>query len=134
MFVPGGLPTITYNPRAELELELQLADFMDEKRLILSVSGPTKTGKTTMLRNTVKNGIWLSGGTIESLQQFWELVGDKLGVFTGLSETGGWTEGDNAQVGGKVGISSTGVSGDVSTSSGKHSARSRVVIGGPDFG
>lgn len=125
VFVPGGLPTITYNPRAELELELQLHDFLDEKRRILSVSGPTKTGKTTMLRNTVKNGLWLSGGTIESLEQFWELVGDLLGVYTGLSETGGWTQGDETQFGGKLGVSSTGVSGDWSTSSERRADQTR---------
>ena len=125
VFVPGGLPTVTYNPRAGLELERQLHDFLDERRRILSVSGPTKTGKTTMLRNTVTDALWLSGGTIDSLAAFWELVGDKLGVYSGLSQTTGWGEGESGKVGASVGVSKTGVSGDYAVSSERRGEQTR---------
>lgn len=40
VFVAGGLPTVTYNPRADLRLEDRLRDYLDERHKILSVSGP----------------------------------------------------------------------------------------------
>jgi len=42
VFVPGGLPSITYNPRDSLKLEERVRDYLDERHKILSISGPTK--------------------------------------------------------------------------------------------
>jgi integrase len=41
VFVPGGLPKITYNPRKDLKLEQRVRDYLDERHKILSLSGPT---------------------------------------------------------------------------------------------
>ncbi|MFH8638762.1 hypothetical protein [Streptomyces goshikiensis] len=86
VFVAGGLPTITYNPRSTRNLEEELRDYLDEGFKILSVSGPTKTGKTVLVRNVIpeSEAIWLSGGSITSINDFWETVADKLGLFTGV--------------------------------------------------
>ena len=81
MFVPGGLPTITYNPREKLQLEEQVRDYLESRHKILSVSGPTKSGKTVLLRSVVTNGIWVSGGEIHSFEEFWSAVADQLEVF-----------------------------------------------------
>jgi hypothetical protein len=80
VFVAGGLPTVTYNPRADLRLEDRVRDYLDERHKILSVSGPTKSGKTVLLRSVVKFGIWLAGGEIHSVDEFWAIAGDKLEV------------------------------------------------------
>jgi len=80
VFVAGGLPTVTYNPRADLRLEDRLRDYLDERHKILSVSGPTKSGKTVLLRSVIKEGIWLAGGEIGTVSDFWGTVGDKLEV------------------------------------------------------
>jgi hypothetical protein len=82
IFVPGGLPTVTYNPRPELRLEQQVEDYVDERHRVLSVSGPTKTGKTTLLKSIVPDATWLTGGSIHSVDEFWATVADALGLFT----------------------------------------------------
>jgi hypothetical protein len=46
------------------------------------VSGPTKTGKTVLLKRFFRDAVWLSGGAIETADEFWEAVGDELEVFT----------------------------------------------------
>ncbi|MEG8277525.1 hypothetical protein [Streptomyces sp. AHA2] len=89
VFVAGGAPTITYNPRTELNLEERIQDYLDEGHRILSVSGSTKTGKTVLVRRIVPpgDGIWLSGGAINSSEQFWESIAEHLGLFTSIERT-----------------------------------------------
>lgn len=89
VFVAGGPPTITYNPRSELNLEEQIQDYLDEGYRILSVSGSTKTGKTVLVRRIIPpiDGIWLSGGAISSSEQFWETIAEHLSLFTSIERT-----------------------------------------------
>lgn len=81
VFVPGGLPTVTYDRRDDLHLEQKLRDYLDERHRILSVSGPTKTGKTVLLKSVLDDPIWLAGGEIHSLDDFWSSIADQLGLF-----------------------------------------------------
>jgi hypothetical protein len=81
VFVPGGMPTITYNPRASLQLEQRVLDYLDERHRILSLSGPTKSGKTVLLRSVIQEPLWIAGGDIRSLEDFHNAVSDKLGIF-----------------------------------------------------
>ncbi|MFJ3081671.1 ATP-binding protein [Streptomyces halstedii] len=78
VFVVGRLPTVTYNPRENLGLESQLEEYLEDRGALLSVSGPTKTGKTTLLRSAAASGIWLSGGAVSSRDEFWRTVGEGL--------------------------------------------------------
>ncbi|MFJ8144247.1 hypothetical protein ACIQ6R_04100 [Streptomyces sp. NPDC096048] len=89
VFVAGGLPTITYNPRSTRNLEEELRDYLDEGFKILSVSGPTKTGKTVLVRNVIpeSDAFWLSGGSITSINDFWETLADKLDLFTDVEHS-----------------------------------------------
>ena len=80
VFVPGGMPTVTYNSREHLGLEDQVHDYLDSPYSILSVSGPTKTGKTVLIRHTAESSIWFSGGTIDSLPTFCEMILDEYQV------------------------------------------------------
>lgn len=82
VFVPGGLPTVTYVPRSQLNLENTVREFIAERHRILSISGPTKTGKTVLMRSVLKDAIWLAGGEIDSLEEFWESVADRLDLYT----------------------------------------------------
>ncbi len=123
VFVPGGRPTVTYVPRDSLRLEGRLAQYLRDRFKMLSVSGPTKTGKTVLLRSGVEGAFWLSGGSIASIDDFWRALADALGSeseieFTTSSSlnTGG---GVNAELNfglGKVGANSavegTGTTGN----------------------
>ena len=57
-----------------------------ERHRILSLSGPTKSGKTVLLRAVVDNPVWLAGGEIRNVDEFWGSVVDRLGVVTDLSQ------------------------------------------------
>jgi CBS domain-containing protein len=83
VFVPGGLPRVTYNPREALQLEQRVRDYLDERHKLLSLSGPTKSGKTVLLRTVLPPAVWISGGSIETSNDFWGSLVDGLGVPTG---------------------------------------------------
>ncbi|WP_156372841.1 hypothetical protein [Deinococcus sp. Leaf326] len=56
VFVAGGEPSLTYNPRENLSLEEKIRDYLEERSRILSISGPTKSGKTVLVRRIIPKG------------------------------------------------------------------------------
>jgi hypothetical protein len=83
VFIPGGLPKATYVPREHLGIEGQVAEWTDSAHTsLLSVSGPTKTGKTVLLKRFFPDAMWLSGGALETAEEFWSAICDELEVFT----------------------------------------------------
>lgn len=78
MFVPGGLPEVTYVPRAALQLEAQVQDYLEERYKVLSLSGPTKSGKTVLVKRVAPDAIWVSGGDISTAGDFWKVLVDRL--------------------------------------------------------
>lgn len=83
VFVVGQEPTVTYSARDAKRFETTVADYLDERGRILVVTGPSKSGKTVLLRKTVPDAIWLAGGQIESVSQFWRQIVDQTGGWTG---------------------------------------------------
>lgn len=95
VFVAGGQPTITYAPREELGLEQQVRDYLDERYKILSLSGPTKCGKTVLLKSTINgdtSAIWTSGGRIHSVSDIWTAVVDEFELFEEEDASEGQTD------------------------------------------
>ncbi len=82
VFVPGRLPAHTYNPRSELRLEQRLNDYVEEVGSILTVAGPTKTGKSVLLRAVVQHPVWVDGQGIDSVDTLWRRIGDALSIYT----------------------------------------------------
>lgn len=80
VFVPGGNPTFTYVPRDAQQLEGHVTSYLRDRYKMLSVSGPTKTGKTVLLKNQIPNAIYLSGGSIATVGEFWETLAEELGA------------------------------------------------------
>jgi hypothetical protein len=107
VFVAGGFPTHTYISRDERSLERKVQDYLDERYRILSVSGPTKTGKTVLMKRALKNedAIWLSGGTISSIETFWSLIADQLQLFTQIESTQQSADSEARTMRGELGIS-----------------------------
>src|SRR5437899_378261 len=120
VFVPGGLPTITYNPRAGLKLEEKVRAYLDERHSILSLTGPTKSGKTVLLKSILgqTGAIWLSGGVVRSAGDFWSAVGDELGVYVTeeTTTTTGHDESTGTRITGGVRPAGFGVEGEKSSS------------------
>lgn len=99
VFVPGKLPEVTYNPREDQHLERDLGDYLDETGAILTVAGPTKTGKSVLLKRVIEAPVWVDGQGIESTDELWAMVSDQLGAYHGIEVS----EQEGATAGGSVG-------------------------------
>lgn len=71
IFTPGRMPRTTYNPRAHLGLETLVKDYIDGGEGLLSISGPTKTGKTTLIKHVLPDAVWISGSDFSTLNELW---------------------------------------------------------------
>ncbi|MUK01226.1 hypothetical protein GM708_04335 [Vibrio cholerae] len=122
VFIPGGLPNETYVSREHLGIEKQVAAWEESAHTaLLSVSGPTKTGKTVILKRSFREGIWLSGGALETADEFWASICDELEVFTdyGLAST----KSEQHQVGAEGNLNGVIASGGGSVSDQRMSER-----------
>ena len=89
VFVPGGLPKLTYNPRTEHKLESKLAEVNDNLCKLVMVTGLTKSGKTVLVQKIFprKDVVWIDGGSFTNEEDFWAGINDQLNSFTDFSET-----------------------------------------------
>jgi len=128
VFVVGKLPRVTYNPRANLRLEDQIQEYLEDRGTILSVSGPTKTGKTVLLKRVIDDAFWLTGGSLHSLEDFWRQLADVMGLASETSDNRTWTDGESRTKEGSatVGVASGKYSG-ASTTASSYGAGSRSV-------
>lgn len=82
VFVVGGQPTVTYNPRPTLGLEERVLEYLDERGRILCITGPTKSGKTVLVRKIVPRSIRIAGGETSTADDFWLAVADACETYT----------------------------------------------------
>jgi hypothetical protein len=82
VFVVGGQPTVTYNARPRIGVEQRVRDYLEERNRILCITGPSKSGKTVLVREVVGQAIRLSGGDLKSIEEFWSEIVDTMGEFT----------------------------------------------------
>lgn len=125
IFIPGGLPEETYVSRDHLKIEDNLRTWLSRRQKpLLSVSGPTKSGKTVLLRKIIDKGIWLSGGAIDTAEDFWSEICDALEVFTEHSVGGSYSRGTHKE--GSIGAEKiAGLAGGVDDDFTKQISRSR---------
>lgn len=102
VFISGGQPTVTYNPRSRLHLEDKLDEYLEMGHKILAITGPTKSGKTVLVRSRLssENSCWISGGQISSESEFWENIIERYEGYTDYSNT----ESDSTELGEEIGI------------------------------
>ncbi len=84
VFVPGGMPDLTYVPRTELDLERRLSEVKDNLCKLVVVTGPTKTGKTVLVRKVLRIDtelVWIDGGLIKTEDDFWSECLHKISEF-----------------------------------------------------
>lgn len=76
IFVPSDFPRITYVEREDEKLERRVRDAIGTPRSPISVSGPSKSGKTALIRKIVgdDNIIHIFGAQISSPSDLWEVV------------------------------------------------------------
>ncbi len=115
VFVAGGQPTVTYVERSSEHVELRFARAIATPNQIVSLSGPTKTGKTVLCRRILggRQFVWIDAGQIKTADDFWGAVSQELNIPTSMENS---TEG----------ASEFGVEGSVPmtvTARGSHLAR-----------
>lgn len=89
VFVPGGLPRLTYNPRDEHRLENRLEEAKNNLCKLVMVTGLTKSGKTVLTKKIFPRNevIWVDGGSFTNEDDFWGEINNQLDSFTGISAT-----------------------------------------------
>jgi hypothetical protein len=107
VFVAGAVPRITYNPRDERRLEQEVTMYLNQgPGRALSVSGPTKSGKTVLIGRLLPRdeAIWIEGPDLQSVDVFWERIVDWLGLYDLVEVTRQESEGGGKQLGLTVGV------------------------------
>jgi hypothetical protein len=135
VFVPGGFPRYTYNPRSELGLEVRLQECKQNLCKLATVTGHTKLGKSVLAKNVLplEDAIWIEAGGVAQEEDFWQFIVEGLHLFQGTEEH---TSAEKSKVRGGRGtagaqILGVSVSAEVSASNegrrGTTVARSRSV-------
>lgn len=93
VFIPGGQPEFTYVSRQSRNLESRLLAVVDDLCKLVTLTGPTKSGKSVLGSRVLKNHrpVVVDGGSIRTEEDLWVQVVDKLGGFT--TTTRGRTDG-----------------------------------------
>ena len=83
IFVPGGFPRHTYNPRTTLQLEQRLMEVCENLCKLATVTGHTKSGKTVLTRKVLppEECVWIDGGLVGEEKDLWDLVVEQLELF-----------------------------------------------------
>jgi hypothetical protein len=82
VFVPGAYPQHTYIKRAAQDLETALSDSPNTPGQIVSLSGPSKSGKTVLVEKVVGRDflIPISGASLRHPDDVWQHVLDWINV------------------------------------------------------
>lgn len=91
VFVPGGMPKLTYISRAKLTLEKDLQKVSRNLCKLVTLTGSTKSGKTVLTNKIFPrnnpNNIWIDGGSIGEENDFWSFILDALDAYTSHEES-----------------------------------------------
>jgi len=103
VFTPNDQPTYTYVERAEHKFEDRLRDALEVPKMIVSLSGPSKSGKTVLFNKVIDPDdlIFVSGASIRTADALWAKVLAWMDVPAQRVETKGSKVG--AKVAGTIG-------------------------------
>lgn len=87
VFTPNDTPKVTYVDRSEHKLEQRLRDYYSTPNLVISVSGPSKSGKTVLIKKVISEELLIpiAGAGISSANNLWERALDWMGAPTSIS-------------------------------------------------
>ncbi len=82
VFTAGGVPSITYNARSEYQLEENLELDLEIEGKILSITGPTKIGKSTLCKKVIPIDKLVSVpcGGLKNIDDLWSTIITKLSL------------------------------------------------------
>src|ERR1700730_3103087 len=104
VFIAGGQPSVTYVDREHLDIGRQLARAMAMPNQIVSLSGPTKCGKTVLCRHVLgdRQYIWIDGGQTATAKAVWDKICYELNFPVEISKSSGTKTGFVASVKGML--------------------------------
>ncbi|RFB13653.1 hypothetical protein DZB84_16980 [Bacillus sp. HNG] len=88
VFTAGGLPSITYFSRDNYRLEAKLRNSLRLKGKIISITGPTKSGKSVLCKKIIppEKSVWVMGGHITEEEDLWNIITSDLNISVALNE------------------------------------------------
>ena len=137
IFTPGRFPTLTYIDDHLKDKEQQLLDTLDDGSMLVSISGPSKSGKTVFVENILgrENLIQVTGAGVHKPEDLWLRVFDIIGtpinntITSASTKTG--TMGSKAELGGSVCVLKG--KGEISESTAMSSQVSEAVTHTTDY-
>ncbi|WP_155524173.1 hypothetical protein [Burkholderia sp. PAMC 28687] len=129
IFTPGKTPTVTLINEHLVERRQLFEDALDQGGMLISISGPSKSGKTVFVKSITgsDNLIPVTGAGVNSVDQLWLRVFHQIGTAVSYTEsseeTKNYASTNGAKVSGglpflrgEVGLSDTDTSGTKTTS------------------
>lgn len=108
IFTPSDYPAYTYVERDEDRIEERLREALDTPGELVSVSGPSKSGKTVLIEKVAgrENLITVTGAGIANASDIWDRTLDWMGTPTQTTATGTttFTATGNGSIKGKAGL------------------------------
>jgi hypothetical protein len=94
VFTPGDFPEYTYVERGQGDLESRLEHQLRRSGAVISISGPSKSGKSVLVEQVVgeEDLVSVYGGDIDSVEGLWDQVLDSLGAPKTQESVSGTTE------------------------------------------
>ena len=127
IFTPNDIPTMTYVKRDEQKLEENLKQYYETPNMIVSVSGPSKSGKTVLIKKVIPEEclITIAGAGISSPENLWERALRWMGqpLQTVISTSSSDAISLAAEAGGKAKIPFVAEGGAKVTGGGSHTAQ-----------
>jgi hypothetical protein len=106
VFVVGGMPTYTYVDRAEFGMEDRFLDALEDGGKIITISGPTKSGKTVFCKKMLPEDqrVWIGGGTVSNADDVWTAIIHKLDGATWRQSEASQTDQEGDEYAGEAGL------------------------------
>lgn len=100
VFIPSGQPSVTYVQRNDLDIERSLDRALTQGRMIISLTGPTKCGKTVLCKRVLEsaNYVWVEGGQIRTEADVWSKVCYELNYPAEITKTQSDETGTKGQI------------------------------------
>jgi len=130
VFVPGGFPQYTYNPRLELNLESKVRQVTENLCKLVTVTGHTKSGKTVLVRKILprEEALWIDGGGVGAEDDFWSTIIDQLELFQTIDNESSEETTSELAASAKVGASFFVAKGEAEGSASIGSSRGKSLI------
>ncbi|OZB84075.1 MAG: hypothetical protein B7X28_01175 [Halothiobacillus sp. 13-55-253] len=108
IFTPGSFPTLTFVDDHLTEKKQQLLDTLDMGSMLISISGPSKSGKTVFVEQCLgrQNLIQITGAGVNRPEELWlkvfDIIGTPIPQSVSTATGNGRTVGGSSQIEGNL--------------------------------